>query len=1301
MTKSVSLHLHTMYSTRDGIAKVAGIVQYAKAKGFSAVGITDHGTLAGIENAVRILNPDGINIIPGVEAYIADETTGRRAHLCLYAKTYSGYERISQAVTKSASNISGGFPCMTISMLKEVFAGHDDVFATSACMNGVLAQVLRSDEHITADIEKAKARQSKYSSPDSPLYVRACAERDKAYSAWQTANTEYKAAQRLAKKPYTMRISSVAKQKRDPDYDVLKRALDADMAASEQAKASLDTLKRLDTQLKSAYTDANRICKDAEKEHERYRECQATIDELNAKKSSPDVLVAKTKALMMELNSIFGHGNFFVELQYHGIDTEKEVMPILAKLASENGIMVCAANDAHTISGSDDELRARQIVRTLRYDKPEPITPDTRELYMKTDEELYTALTHILPASTAERAIRGAHYIADHCNVEWPKMQYHHPKFPCDDATALLRSECMKGKERIFHNPAKWNQVYADRLDMELKVIEECGFSDYLLIVADFMRYGRALGKVDFNNPPKAYLDDPYNVEALEKAVGQRVGVGVGPGRGSAVGSLACYLLGITALDPIKYGLLFERFLNKERVSMPDIDSDFRPDIRDKVLDYVKHKYGSEAVCCIMTQGTFGGKSALRSAARVLALENPEQDTEYRVLGDALARIFDDKMPICSDSFPGYQENGMAQRIIKDASLIEGVISNIGVHAAGVIIADNGNVSKYVPLMYASGKGELTAQADKNVAEDVLGLLKMDFLGLINLDTINRTINAVNRMLGFTIDIERLQMEPKVFENIFATGNTNTVFQFESAGMKEMLRRFKPSNLNDIILLVAAYRPGPMQYLDKIIKTKHGELEKDYVIPEMARILDQTYGYPVYQEQVMQIFHEFAGFSLGESDIIRRYMAKKKPEKFVVYEDKFISGLVAHGASPDRAKKFWDELVAFSEYAFNKSHAAVYAYLAYCTAWLKYHYALQYYCAALNVSASEKYAQLIADARMVGVRVRTPDINKADVDFIIDGKEIIFGLGNIKGIASAAAPIVAERNNKPFADILDFMVRTQAKSNTLEALIKAGAFDKMYPGRRTSLLTAIKEYATYLKALREKRELIASLNPNDAKDAKRIATAQQRIAEIEDAINAVTRNMSTTTDNAMNVLLKEKELLGAFISRHPLDSYEVNRYIQIADAPTGDATLAGIITGLRLSARKSDKSTIAFFTLEDKSGSIEVCVFADAYARNADVIAENAVVSIKGRVVADDGDDEQVKLLASKITVLNQKQQNIVLFVDDVTEWEHVRANILPAYLDPQGAPLKVYLRCDRKFIQPMLTVNNAIVSDARVNAKF
>ncbi len=781
--------------------------------------------------------------------------------------------------------------------------------------------------------------------------------------------------------------------------------------------------------------------------------------------------------------------------------------------------------------------------------------------------------------------------------------------------------------------------------------------SDYLCIVADFIQEARRLGMV-------------------------------GPGRGSAVGSIVCYLTDITQVDPIPYHLLFERFLNKDRVSSPDIDTDFDIVVREKMIEYVKNKYGKNAVCNIATIGTLAAKNSIRNAARILGSELHDDPKYFLNLGDAIAKEVSSEpnTKLADTDFSKFKSDKDAQRILKDARLIEGVAVQYGMHAAGVIISDNSDVSDYVPLMWNEDNQRWLCQCDMTQAESDAGLLKMDFLGLKNLNVIADTLAIIKKHHGENIDIVAVGQDlshdgkhtgydrkgKNVFEDIFSKGQTNAVFQFESNGMKSMLKRFKPDNIEDLILLVACFRPGPMQYLDDIIDVKHGRKKPRYIVPQMEEILGATYGYPVYQEQIMQIFNKIAGFTLGESDIIRRYMSKKKTEKFAAYKDKFIEGLLHSGARQKDAEDFWQQLLDFSKYAFNKSHATAYAFVAFYTAWLKLYYPAEYMTAVLNYTPVDKLQKMVAECNNIGIEVLPPDINNSEKEFSYKDGSILFGLKKIKGVASATEWILDQRKEKPFYGFKDFIRRGQTKKNVTEALIKAGAMDR-WTSNRAALLASIEELSKYDKKVKEKEELIKT-----STDEKQIARAQTALEGYQEQLDncLIPIGMYEDKEERLN---NEFELLGMYVSGHPLDAYKNIAKIRscpVSEAYVGSVTLCGMISNLRLTKRKKDGKSMAFFDIEDESGKMRVCVFTSAYEIFSDKIYDGNVVAIEGDCKVDNNsfsedEEETLNLIAKEIRSIPKSMETLVLSVKDVYYWTD---KIYPLMLQYEGEDFKVQL---------------------------
>lgn len=1315
------IHVHSENSRKDSVAKVFDLFKRAKELGAPAITLTDHGVLTGVEEAKNAAKEIGIKYIPGVEAYYenVDSDLNQRMHLILLAKDEIGYKAISLAVTESNANMdSQGFPRVNENIIRKYFAkgtiGHDHVIATSACMNGVLSAVLLMNGSVEREMEKIRTKQSTLYNPNSPAYKVACNKYEEITKEIEQLNAEIKQLDKLAKMPFIAKEKAVKAAEGTPEYEEKKARLDAEKEASINAGKKSEELKSKRVALKLQQREAGENKKLFEGSNlERYNDCVAKMESLKKEILSEEELYEKAKAQAKTFSEIFGDGNFYCELQYHGIDEEKDVMPIIAKIAYELGLPLVAANDAHMVNGSKDDIKARQIIRALRFNKWEDLRMGDSELYIKTDEELADSLRKILPEEVVSDAFEGIREIVDKCDVNFSN-NHHYPKFESDvegeTANERLRRLSYEGIEWRYPNKEGWTDEHQKRMEYELGVITDLGFCDYLCIVEDFLTYGRLLGKIDLEDP--RYLADPYNIKLLKELAKDEVGLGIGPGRGSAVGSLVCYLIGITGIDPMKYELLFERFLSKERVTMPDIDSDFKTDIRNKVLDYVKFKYGPDAVCCIMTRGTQAAKASVRNAARLLGSEKYNDTKRFLSLGDQIAKTIPTTLGIrlkdCEDKINElFCDNADAMEIFHNAKLIEGSFVNVGMHAAGVIISDNGDVKQYVPLMYNKDKEQWMTQCEKDPCESI-GLLKMDFLGLRNLNIITEALREIKKNTGKHIDIEKVPFEKKVFQKIFAAGNTNSVFQFESNGMKKMLRQFQPESIEDIILLVAAYRPGPVQYLDSIIAVKHGKKDPDYVIPEMESILGKTYGYPVYQEQIMQIFNKFAGFTLGESDIIRRLMSKKKTDKFLKYKNKFIDGLCENGADKTRAEDFWTQMVSFSEYAFNKSHAAAYAFIAYYTAWLKCYYPAEYLCAVMNDTEFEKLGGLIADCRSFGVKVFPANINTSNTKFSTTNGGVIVGLGLIKGVANSATPIITERKNGRYKSFPEFMLRTRASKDVAENLIYAGAFDE-FTQNRQALVDAVPEYCEILKKIKTKENVINA--DSTATNEKEIEKEQAKKDKAQAALNLLISNMNNVSvnlhgdENFLIRLENEKEKIGAFVSGHPLDTYGTPKDYKCTEIAELDrqrnVTVMGIINGLRIVQRKTDSADLAFFTLEDQTGTIAVNCFTQTYAQFKNAIREDGVVIITGDCIEDTDnvtDETVLKINAKSIKTIQAKKKTVVIEIESAMDWEDNVKNKIKAFRTKDGMNLVAYDKMYGKFRNIDAQVTNDILSLTELN---
>lgn len=1311
------IHCHTENSLKDSTLTPTELALRARAYGSPAVTITDHGTLTGVfefMKAIDAINSDKedpwhdvykMKGIVGVEGYLQEDGDLRRSHFLLLAKNYAGYLAIAQAVTKSNTRIIDDIPCFSMEIVKEFFApgsiGHGNVIATSACVGGILAQILLKNATLQKEIDRLTRKAEKYSNPNDPSFKK----NQKLLESHHQRVEELMARRDELKKVAEMKfgkweraISKMTGEARVQAEEELKeKKQKTEDAKTElvQVKADLAVAKRRETATRQAVNDAK-------KSHEKWSEIQSEIKHISAGLADDEELYQEARNLAKRFVEIFGQDNFYMELQYHGIPEEAIVMPKIAQMAVELGLPVVACNDVHFAANDPQLVRARALVNALRRNKWFPRREDDSEYYIKTDAELREWLERILDVETVNRAFEGIREIVDACNVVFPK-DTHYPKF-----VGGIAGETAKGRlrrlteEGIIAKYPEGTFAYRDRVEYELKVIEDMQYTDYLCIVQDYLDYGRKLG-----------LQCP-----------EGVGYAIGPGRGSAAGSLVCYLIGITSVDPMPLGLLFERFLNPDRVTSPDIDADLSMEVRGKVLEYVKGKYGEDAVCCITTKDTLAAKAAVKAVARVRGSEKfgdaKDATTIFLDLGNAIAKLIPNepgvKLSSCvEDLRAAFPDDEDAQEIISDAMLIEGTAVGYGMHAAGVIIADNGNVSEYIPLRWNADKEQWCSQCDKEEAEGCAGLLKFDFLGLRNLDIISFALRLIKRNTGLAIDIEKIPQESAIYKDIFARGKTDFIFQFESDGMKNLLRKFKPERLEHLILLNALFRPGPLQYADPICETKAGKKKSYYICDKAKTILSVTYGYPVYQEQIMQLCNLIAGFTLGEADQVRRYMSKKKADKLALFKPKFIDGLLKSGISNDylnefcsqkkipaftaaekaaaqkaAAEDYWDQLMHFAEYGFNKSHAAVYATVAYYTAWLKFHYPTEYMTAVLNYTPIERLPKMIEECKTLGVKVLAPDINKSSAGFTGKDGEILFGLSNIKNVGNGAADILAERDaHGTYRSLKDLITRAAPNKKVCEALIDAGAFD-CWCSNRAAMKIALPNLQDDLKKVQDKEDAIVVLvdqlqdsaelcEKERAKLQKKLENTIAKRDEYQERFDCATLPVNMPEDKAKK-LAAENDLLGMYISGHPLEEYPdaiAKRTTSIVDCKNkAYVTLCGVVRKLRVKKRKKDGKPMAFFTLEDETDSVEGCCFTRAYEAVGHMLEEGAVLLVEGKFAIEENPetgDAHKKISIENVEIMRPKPKKLLALVKGLHLWTDVVYPQLIPYQTESGANVVVF----------------------------
>lgn len=1335
------LHNHTENSLRDSAMSVERLVMRAKELGAPALALTDHGVMTGYVSFVRCCKENGIKPILGVEFYVEEENEGRR-HLIVMAKNKEGFQALIKAVSATSLRSYGGYPRANKELLMKFFgpgaAGHGNVIATSACAGGVLASIVLANRSIEEDIEALREEQERYTSPDSQSYKANLEKRDTLEAAQKELSARTAALKKAASKGTKALLKRAETGKDEEKRLAARKAYEAAEQEKAEAAAKLEEAKAAyeknvaDLKVIKSHIAADE--KEIAKWMQRERRIQAIQENHIDDQSLNDRLVKEGEWY----DQLFGHGDFYIELQNHGIEMEKEVYPKLAWLSDWLDIPVVAANDAHIPDREPDSVLARAIVQSTRFQYQRWYAPEPWdwEMYLKDDAELFESLCRIIPEDKAREAMENVGKVAAVCSFTLEGGS-HYPKFKTPDGSTpeeYLRRMAFEGIKKCYPDG---NFSDYDRLEHELGVICSMGYADYHCIVEDFLRYARAAGKLDLDNEKERGLALTFDTERIEKYTAGRVGEYVGPGRGSAAGSLVCYLTGITNIDPLEYGLLFERFLNPDRVSMPDIDCDIETGIRSYVIEYVKHKYGKDSVCGIMTRGAQKGKAALITGAKTYALKLGYDSMYFMGMEKEIAKkavelvdnelylnigaIANDFTVTSTDPKTGekterkvqglrsiFAKNAHALEIIHFAMCVEGAVTQFGQHAAGIIVTDGKPVDDYVPLLLSNNEIMMTS-CDMGQAEDI-GLLKIDFLGLKNLTVISNTLKEIYQDTGETIDIDHIPMDDgDVYREIFSKANTNSVFQFESDGMKSMLRGFKPESIFDLTLLVAMYRPGPLQFLGDVIEVKSGKKKAVYLTPELKPILENTYGSITYQEQVQEIFRELADYSLGQADLVRRAMGKKKEKLLKAEREAFINGdpergiagCKANGINEEVANTIFDEVMEFSKYAFNKSHAACYAVVAYQTAWLKYHYPLQYMCAVLNSTDFDGIPKLCGDLHRMGITLKGPDVNISRQGFSIYDGKIYFGLGSIKGMGAATGYIEEERcRNGAYRSVGDFMKRTLASAKIYDAFTKTGAFDQFCANRK-ALMALSGEYAKGVKAVKDEQKKLGA-----AEDGIKQDKIRQRLAEKLKKLEGIAAD-ETVCDNTLGNLKQERELLGSYVSGHPLDSYPAPEKFKASTASDirsykngSRIRIIGIIQEYREKNRKADGKRMAFFNMADASGSIPACCFTKAYAEYGSLLEEDGIVLVEGKVMADevDGQDEpEIKISVDKVSEVQPEKDVVLIYDSDPDAWQRLTFNRIKPYISQDGNPAQVYFSLFGELRETDLRLNPVIVKDQPV----
>ena len=964
----------------------------------------------------------------------------------------------------------------------------------------------------------------------------------------------------------------------------------------------------------------------------------------------------EAKRSALRYHEIFGKDHFYLELQDHGMPEQKMVNQGLLRLSQDTGLELVATNDIHYTYAED--AKAHDILLCIQTGKK--VTDEDRmryeggQYYCKSEEEMRKLFPY------AQEAIDNTHKIAERCNVEIEFGVTKLPKYQVPegfDSWTYLNHLCREGFKTRYPDD---DGTLSRRLDYELGVIRTMGYVDYFLIVWDFINYARSQN------------------------------IMVGPGRGSAAGSIVSYTLGITNIDPVRYNLLFERFLNPERVSMPDIDVDFCYERRQEVIDYVVRKYGKDQVVQIVTFGTLAAKGVVRDVGRVLDLPYAMCDSIAKMIPNDLGMTLDKALTANPDLKKLYNEDEQVKYLIDMSKRLEGLPRHTSMHAAGVVIGSR-SIDEFVPLSRAAD-GTITTQFTMTTIEE-LGLLKMDFLGLRTLTVIQNAVRLAEKDYGIKLDMDHIDYnDKKVLESI-GTGRTEGVFQLESGGMKSFMKELKPENLEDIIAGISLYRPGPMDFIPRYLKGKNDKNSITYECPQLEPILSPTYGCIVYQEQVMQIVRDLAGYTMGRSDLVRRAMSKKKTavmekerQNFVYGNEKEgVKGCIANGIDEKTADHIYDEMIDFAKYAFNKSHAAAYAVVSYQTAYLQYYYPKEFMAALMssvmdNVSKFSEY--ILTCRRMMDIAILPPDINEGESGFSVSGDGIRYGLSAIKSVGRPVVDAILEerKKNGVFSSMEDFinrMTNKEVNRRTIENFIKSGAMDSL-PGTR-----------------RQKVAVAPVLLDNKARERKNAWEGQMSLFDLvsEEEKKEYQVSFPDVGEYSKEELLAfEKDILGVYISGHPLDDYEglwrknitataadfiVDEETEEAAVKDGmKAVVGGLVAGKVVKTTRSNQ-LMAFITLEDLMGSVEVIVFPKNYEADRDILTEDSKIFIKGRVSL--GDEPVGKLVCEQVIPFAKVPRELWLQFEDKEMYQAMEGTILGILKESEGPDrVVIYLKKER-----------------------
>lgn len=1327
-TKGAS-HCHTQNSEDDGFSSETAMCLIPKQLGAEKAFISDHGTAQGWDDFDDAAKKIGITPIFGIEAYYLDDVTQMKSHLILYAKNEEGMRQICKAMSR-AQILDDGRHVFTDETLEMLRGGN--LIATSACVGGVLGSIVVYNDRVKQKIQKLESESNEFAE-SLHRYEKAKTQYDTANEKFSIARTEVAEAKAASKKSFNGKHKQLESMKKklekataafdkfiedgkatsaksvrvalsqlevvveDPD-DFQSGIEEAGMKLAQRTaqlkseiantEAIAATLIAKTAEMEAAATsksEAKAMLATLEKDVAKYNTKQAKIKELSEQMLSKEQSVELFEKRLAQMLDVFGD-DFYIEVQNHGLEMEAKIYPWLAKIARQRKIKLIAANDAHMATNSQSDIIGRQIRRSCRWKQWEEITDDLPEYYIKTDKELALALYQILPEDVVIEAMSNVAKVVDQCNASIVKGS-HAPKAKGidnvkEEIIRIARSNISKkyGDD--------WSDMHEERFNYEINIIDSMGFNDYFIITCDILDFARRVGGLSYEKLAELKtLMNEMSIDELMAFINQynlHPNLSVGLGRGSGAGSIVCYLLGITNIDPFKYDLLFERFLNPERISMPDIDSDFRVDIKDVILVYLKKKYGDRAIAQILTKSYLQGKSAIDKVVMILSsrdtLERKQRylngehmrpgeveksynsmgvfkedivPVDYRYIADKLKKKpgvdFNKSMAENRAALLAGADSAIEREIVETAIVMDNNMDHTGLHAAGVIISDNDDLAEYIPVAWDIGFETWKTQCDMVQCENKHGLLKMDILLLKTLNIVTYALRLIQKNYpGVTIDIDNLPFEDEVFKKIYARGDTKSVFQFESGGMIKFLRQLQPTCIEDIIAANALYRPGPMDSIPEYVEAKHsGKIVYD--CPQLEPILSGTYGVIIYQEQVMRIFRDLAGYSMGRSDLVRRAMSKKHMDELVAEEKNFIygneeeniHGCAALGIKPEVAKKIFDKMLSFAAYAFNKSHAAAYSVTSYMTAWLKYHYPTEFFCAVLNFTGAQKeIPSIIADAKKHGVKVLKPDINKSQSDFTTEDGNVRFGLEFLANAKTRARNVVGARESG-FKSFKDF-VQTKPGKQMAEACIWSGACDMFInndPDKRNSLLAAYNTLSTLydniVSAQSKVENATNETNKKKAEDSLQSLMYQWELYELPEM----------PALPLMERLSQEQKMTSVYFSADPLDGFTIDQsYKEIESVEDGEtAWIAAAMSDEKALKTKKDAAPMMSGRLTDRSGTVQCIIFPKAYAQLADKLT--TVMAFYGKMT--NNDEEEPQFIISDAKPLAPKSKRMVVWFDD------------------------------------------------------